>query len=83
MDDKIHNEPSEARPIDGVVSVEGPDGVSVLLTPDAATETSDRLLDAAVTAQGQRLQEKPGRGLNADEAPNPSRPNQLWGRKSS
>lgn len=57
MDDKVYDEPSEARAVRGLVSVEGPDGLSVLLTPDAATETSDRLLDAAVTAQGQRVTE--------------------------
>jgi hypothetical protein len=50
------------------VSVEGPDGVSVLLTPDAATETLDRLLDAAVTAQGQRVQKRPEREIDTDEA---------------
>jgi hypothetical protein len=37
MDDKVYSQPSEVRAVDGVVSVEGPDGVAVLLTPDAAT----------------------------------------------
>jgi len=37
--------------------VDGPDGVAVSLTPDAAAETSDRLLNAAVEAQGQILAE--------------------------
>ncbi len=32
------------------------DGVAVTLTPDAALETSERLLDAGLTAQGQRVQ---------------------------
>ena len=39
----------------GQVLVDGPDGVAVSLTPDAAVETSDRLLEAAVEAQGQIL----------------------------
>jgi hypothetical protein len=68
MDDKVYNEPSEARAMNGTVSVEGPDGVSVLLTPDAATETSDRLFDAAVTAQGQRVQERPNPEIDANKA---------------
>ena len=41
----------------GQVLVDGPDGVAVSLTPDAAIETSERLLQAAVEAQGQMLGE--------------------------
>ena len=41
----------------GQVLVDGPDGVAVSLTPDAAVETSERLLQAAVEAQGQMLGE--------------------------
>lgn len=56
MPDKpeIYDEPSKVTAKDGVVSVDGPDGVDVSLTPDAALETSDRLLTGAATAQGQK-----------------------------
>ena len=53
MDDIVHDEPGEAAADKGRVSLDGPDGVSVLMTPDAAAETSDRLLVAAADAQGQ------------------------------
>ena len=53
MSDKIYDEPSEVKAQDGIVSVDGPDGVAVQLTPGAALETSDRLLDGAAEAQGQ------------------------------
>jgi hypothetical protein len=54
VDDQVHDEPSETQAIDGNVALMGPDGVSVVLTPDAAFETS-RLLEAAAEAQGQRV----------------------------
>ena len=55
MDNKLHDEASIVTAEHGQVLVDGPDGVAVSLTPDAAVETSDRLLDAAVEAQGQIL----------------------------
>ncbi|RMB52235.1 hypothetical protein C8J44_3264 [Sphingomonas sp. PP-CE-3A-406] len=55
MDNKLHDEASTVTAEHGQVLVDGPDGVAVSLTPDAAVETSDRLLDAAVEAQGQIL----------------------------
>lgn len=54
---KIYDTPSEVTVKNGNVAVEGPDGVDVLLTPDAALETSDRLLDGATEAHGQRVRE--------------------------
>lgn len=56
MDDKIYEEPSEVEAVDGNVVVDGPDAVAVLLTPDAALETSDRLLFGAAKARGQQIQ---------------------------
>lgn len=38
---------------DGVVVVDGPDHVDVALTPDAAEETSNRLLEGSMKARGQ------------------------------
>lgn len=54
---KIYDTPSEVTVEDGNVSVEGPDGVDVLLTPEAALETSDRLLDGATEAHGQWIRQ--------------------------
>lgn len=53
MDNKLHDEPSEVRAAEGEVLVDGPDGVAVSLTPEAAIETSDRLVDGAIRAKGQ------------------------------
>lgn len=59
MPDKtIYNDPSAVEAEDGIVSVEGPDAVDVRLTPDAAAETSDRLLHGAMKARGQQIREK-------------------------
>lgn len=54
MPTKIYNEPSKVDAVEGAVVVDGPDGVAVHMTPDAALTTSDRLLDGALTAQGQQ-----------------------------
>lgn len=50
----VYDEPSEVRAIDGRVDVKGPDAVDVTLSPEAAEETSDRLLSATFAARGQR-----------------------------
>jgi len=49
-----YNEPSEVEADEGAVIVDGPDGVAVTLTPEAAAETSHRLLSGAADAAGQR-----------------------------
>ena len=53
--EKSYDEPSEVSAEAGEVIVDGPDGVAVSLTPDAAVETSDRLLNAGLTARGQQI----------------------------
>jgi hypothetical protein len=50
-----YDEASHVEARGGDVHMDGPDGVAVSLTPDAAAETSDRLLHGAAQAQGQRL----------------------------
>jgi hypothetical protein len=48
MDKKsTYAEPSDVAAEDGRVLVDGPDGVDVALTVEAAEETSDRLLAGA------------------------------------
>ena len=52
-DDKIYDQPSEILAEDGCVQVTGPDAVDVRLTPEAAEETSNRLLEGSMKARGQ------------------------------
>lgn len=56
--DKPYDEPSDVAAEKGDVVVDGPDGVAVTLAPDAAAETSHRLLEAGVTATGQRREQR-------------------------
>ena len=58
VDDKIYDDPSEVDAKDGTVVVNGPDAVAVRLTSKAAEETSDRLLEGALKARGQRYFEE-------------------------
>jgi len=53
--DRTYDEASEVEAEDGKVVVDGPDAVAVTLTPEAASETSDRLLFGAAKAQGQKI----------------------------
>ena len=55
MDNLLHDEPSTVSAENGTVLVEGPAGIAVSLTPNAAAETSDRLLRASAQAHGQIL----------------------------
>jgi hypothetical protein len=54
----VCDRPSEVTAEEGDVIIDGPDGVAVTMTPDAAIETSHRLLKAGLLAQGQRLQKR-------------------------
>jgi hypothetical protein len=56
VEKEIFAKASDVRAEDGVVNVDGPDGVDVGLTPEAPLETSNRLLDGATEAAGQRHQ---------------------------
>ena len=54
-DRKIYHQPSSVTAEDGDVLVLGPDHVHVAMDPDAAEETSNRLLEGSMKARGQRL----------------------------
>lgn len=51
--DEIHDEPSEITAEEGSVVVKGPGGLILRFTPDAAEETSNRMLERAMEARGQ------------------------------
>jgi len=46
-------EPGQAVAEEGLVILDGPDGVAVTMTPDAAELTGQSLIDAAVVARAQ------------------------------
>jgi hypothetical protein len=50
---EIYDEPSAVDADEGNVRQKGPDAVDVRMTPAAAEETSERLLQAAMKARGQ------------------------------
>ena len=52
-DKTIYKEPSDVSAEDGVILVDGPDHVRVRMTPDAAEETSGRLMQNVLKARGQ------------------------------
>ena len=62
--DKLYDEATEVTAKDGEVILDGPDAVDVKVTPEAAEETADNLIEGAVEARGQRrlknLPHKPG-----------------------
>ncbi len=58
MDKQLHDEPSIVTAENGEVIVDGPDGVAISMTPEAAAETSDRLLHGAAQAQGQAIEQR-------------------------
>ena len=51
---EVYDEPSAVDADDGTVRQTGPDAVDVRMTPGAAEETSERLLQGAMKARGQR-----------------------------
>ena len=54
VDDKLYDEATNVTAKDGQVILDGPDGVDVKVTPEAAEQTATNLEDAAVEARGQR-----------------------------
>ena len=49
----IHDRAGDVSADGGVVHLDGPDHVDIDLTPDAAEETSERLLEGVLKARGQ------------------------------
>ena len=60
--DEVYDEPSNVDAEDGAVILMGPGAVEVRMTPAAAEETSERLLEAAMKARGQRYFTDDSRG---------------------
>ncbi len=50
----VYADPSDVSAVEGAVQLDGPDAVDVAMTPEAAEEASERLVDQAVKARGQR-----------------------------
>ena len=77
MSGRVYDEPSHVAAEEGEVIVDGPDGVAVSLTPEAAAETSERLMEGAVEAHGQRIRgvslSRPGDMMPDDDHPSPRR----------
>ena len=51
---ELFDEATKVSAKEGEVILDGPDGVNVKLTPEAAQETSDNLMEGAAQAAGQR-----------------------------
>ena len=52
--DKLYDEATEVTADEGEVILDGPDHVDVKVTPEAAEQTADNLLEGAMLARGQR-----------------------------
>lgn len=63
---EIVDEPTKIQAVDGKVELDGPDGVDVALTPEAAEETADRMFQASAEAAGQRRLSRNRAGLRSD-----------------
>ena len=54
----VYDKPTDVTPENGQVHLDGPDGVAVSMTPEAAEETGERLIHSSIEAHGQRLVEE-------------------------
>jgi hypothetical protein len=55
MDETVHDTASEVTAEEGQVMLDGPGGVAVSLTPEAAVETSERLFEGGLKGKGQQV----------------------------
>ena len=77
MISRPHDIPSDVSAEEGEVLVDGPNGFAISFTPDAAAETSERLLDKAMEARGQQVQrEWDGGGDDVEPGESTSLPDQ-------
>ncbi len=53
MPKETYSKPTEVTSENGRVILDGPDGVDVAMTPEAALETGGRLIDQAAKAAGE------------------------------
>lgn len=53
-DPQIYDQAAHVEAEDGAVILKCPEAIEVRMTPGAAEETSDRLLEGAMKARGQR-----------------------------
>lgn len=65
MAEKTQTKPGVVTAEDGQVMLDGPDGVAVTMTPEAALETAERLFEGALMGKGQEVaaRRKPTDGL--------------------
>lgn len=52
--DKLYDEATAVTAKDGEVILDGPDAVDVKITPEAAVDTAEKLMEGAAIAAGQR-----------------------------
>lgn len=57
---KAYDTPIKATAIDGEVVLEGPDGIGLSMTPDAAEETARRLRATSEIARAQSTEDTSG-----------------------
>ncbi len=53
-DDKLYDQATTVTARAGEVILDGPDGVDLKVTPEAAEQTAENLLEESVKARGQR-----------------------------
>ena len=56
MNKQTYSKPTDVTAEEGRVLLDGPDGVDVALTPEAAIETGERLIDKGAVAIGKARQ---------------------------
>ena len=66
---EVQNRPSHVAVQDGNVTLTAPDGTTVVLTPTAAEETSDRLWKGAMFARGSDRSSASGDSVEEDAVP--------------
>ena len=53
-DNEVYDQATRVTAKDGELNLDGPDGVDVKMTPEAAETTAENLTEEAVRARGQR-----------------------------